>query len=295
MATADTIHPVSSLSNLRRSLSLKKPLKRSVSTPEKCLALEPRRNKIAIVFPFEKGDLRCPRDVQTVYKRFAKDIFGEKATMSYHYCPLRNTTNLPDVKKIDGVIISGSHESVDSPAYPDGLERLIDFVLTVKHFSVPCVGICFGYQLIAKSLGGSVSSLENAHLGIEKIESPGVIHDGEKKIEVSNQSTFGVYVAHSDGVTKLPSDAHPILKSPQGHHLLSYFSPTMIGCQGHPEYSDKKPRRRLSELSGMLTSDSKNEIPLANETEPNHHFLKQYIAFQLKNPFSKPPSTTKQI
>ena len=60
-----------------------------------------------------------------------------------------------DVQDFDGFIISGSRSSVNDPKL--WIEELLNLIRRIIEREVPLVGLCFGHQAIAKSLGGLVS------------------------------------------------------------------------------------------------------------------------------------------
>jgi len=59
----------------------------------------------------------------------------------------------------DGIIITGSPESVNSETEQN--RNLLNFVRNADAIETPMVGICFGHQVIAKALGGTVGRIEH--------------------------------------------------------------------------------------------------------------------------------------
>jgi GMP synthase (glutamine-hydrolysing) len=91
-----------------------------------------------------------------------------------------------------GIILSGGPASVYEPDAPDCDERLF-------RLGVPVLGICYGQQLMAQTLGGVVSHTEAGEYGkteLEVLES-GVLLDG-----MPDRST--AWMSHRDAVTKPP-------------------------------------------------------------------------------------------
>ena len=230
------------------------------------VSIQPQIKRIAIVYPFEKGNPRCSPDVQEVYENYAHTIFGSNISVQHHYCPLKDTRALPEHLCIDGVIISGSPDNVSNPSDCRGLDEFNTFVQKLFIGSIPTVGVCWGFQEISHALGGKVTRGNKLHLGIEKMYTPQNILKRAKK------PILYAYVAHSDEVVTLPNSAIPLLKSPEGHHQLAVFGPEMIGFQFHTEYNEEDVLPRLDYLSGMLSQQS-SEVKPTIAGPPNHKFI----------------------
>ena len=72
--------------------------------------------------------------------------------------------NLPEVKQIQWAMILGCTEAAYDDSLP-WLSREMAFIQELQDADVPTLGICFGSQIIARTLGGSVaknSAFENA-------------------------------------------------------------------------------------------------------------------------------------
>ena len=138
---------------------------------------------------------------------------------------------LPDsLDECDGWIVSGSRRS----AYEDEgwIEQLSELIVRLVEERRPTVGICFGHQLIAQSLGGLV---ERADVGW------GV---GGKRFELvahpdwidPERDDFTLLMSHRDQVTRLPEDAELVATSaycPVGAYRIGDH---VFCVQGHPEF-----------------------------------------------------------
>ena len=91
-----------------------------------------------------------------------------------------------------GIIFSGGPSSVYEKGAPTIEKELLGT-------GVPILGICYGWQLMAKFLGGDVQNTTKEYgpetITIEKMT--GIFHDMPEK-------SFQVYVSHGDSVIKLP-------------------------------------------------------------------------------------------
>ncbi len=145
----------------------------------------------------------------------------------------------------DAWITTGSRHSVndDEPWIRD----LEAFVRRVARAEVPFVGICFGHQLIAKALGGTVVRAEQGWgVGLKEVEVKGGIGLG---------GPYRILTSHQDQIAGLPpggeilgwNDHCPVSLLGVGDHML--------GIQGHPEFVTEYSRASLESRRGTVISD----------------------------------------
>lgn len=97
---------------------------------------------------------------------------------------------------------------------------------------VPVLGICYGHQLLAHSLGGrSGPSPAGLDYGVQQIRSKqsDLLFTGLEK-------EFEVIEVHGDVVLELPEGAHSLASSDHTAHEVIAFSPRSRGVQFHPEF-----------------------------------------------------------
>lgn len=121
-------------------------------------------------------------------------------------------SDLERVKHIapKAVILSGGPNSVhegSSPSLPEGFFEYTD------SSSIPVLGICYGMQLIAHSLGGKVTTSpsggEFGRMAIKQEASSTLYADEPNE-------TQQVWMSHGDDVTELPTGFVCAAKSMQG-------------------------------------------------------------------------------
>ena len=149
--------------------------------------------------------------------------------------------------KVKGFVLSGGPASV----YDEGAPTLAPYVVAS---GLPVLGICYGMQLLAQSLGGRVAPASRREYGhaVITLSDPahGLLHD--------LPATMPVWMSHSDRIVELPpgfrsvaySDDSPIaamsndtgclgiqfhpevVHTPQGSQLLRNFLFEVAGCSG---------------------------------------------------------------
>jgi GMP synthase (glutamine-hydrolysing) len=126
----------------------------------------------------------------------------------------------------DGVIISGSQSSVydDRPWIRD-LSRWVEGALAHE---MPILGVCWGHQLLAQVLGGTVKggSYELGYVQVEQ-EEPDPIWEGLP-------NPFTVFATHSDHVVALPPGATLLASNETG--VQAFRRGSAYAVQFHPEY-----------------------------------------------------------
>ncbi len=125
---------------------------------------------------------------------------------------------------IIGMIFSGGPQSVNS-------EDAFRINIEIEKIKIPTLGICYGHQILASMLGGTIESGENKEYGLTNISCK---EDAMlfSKLE-SNQS---VWMSHGDHVSILPESCR-ITASSDSIRIASYESldKNFFGVQFHPE------------------------------------------------------------
>ena len=125
--------------------------------------------------------------------------------------------------KPSGIVLSGGPDSVcraDSPQVPAELFRL----------GIPVLGICYGLQLIAQSMGGKVVPGNQREFGKAILE---VIE--ENTILAGLPRSFQVWMSHGDRVEALPARFRPLARSGAMIAAAADEERRIWGLQFHPE------------------------------------------------------------
>ena len=151
-----------------------------------------------------------------------------------------------DLDAVDGWITTGSALSLVTDELP-WLPAATDLVRTLVDEDRPFVGDCFGHQLLAVALGGTV---ERAKVGWRVgVQSYRVI--GPQPWMVPASDEFRLIASHQDQVVRPPEGAVVFAEGP-GCPVAGMVHGSAMSFQGHPEYTP--------ELSQLLTLDRRERI-----------------------------------
>ncbi|PSQ95908.1 MAG: GMP synthase [Bacteroidetes bacterium SW_9_63_38] len=131
------------------------------------------------------------------------------------------------IPSFDGVLISGSQSSVYDKER-EWIEPLSRWVEGAIADGLPILGVCWGHQLLAQVLGGTVKggSYELGYVQItQEVEDP--IWDGLP-------SPFTAFASHSDHVVGLPTGATLLASNETG--VQAFRHDQVYAVQFHPEY-----------------------------------------------------------
>ncbi|MCL5432553.1 MAG: glutamine-hydrolyzing GMP synthase [Patescibacteria group bacterium] len=133
---------------------------------------------------------------------------------------------LSEIKKEmpDGIILSGGPLSVYQKGAPD-IDGKIFFL------NIPILGICYGFQLMAKMLGGKVVSGKKEY-GPTELR----IHNSEFRISSRLPNKFTVWMSHGDEIIKIPK-GFEIIGSTETvpFAFVADREKKIFGVQFHPE------------------------------------------------------------
>ncbi|HJL88899.1 MAG TPA: hypothetical protein QF905_01035 [Acidimicrobiales bacterium] len=154
-----------------------------------------------------------------------------------------------DPTEQDAWLISGARAS----AYDDDpwLADLLDLIVRLHEAGAPTVGICFGHQVLAQALGGTVEAADSGWgIGVHQAE---VV--GDHPWMNPGRGRFGITYSHKDQVTALPGNA--TLVASTGHCPIAAFTigDHVLGIQGHPEFSPEFAAAVYEDRAEMYRTD----------------------------------------
>ena len=187
-----------------------------------------------------------------VGERFARRGYAARTV-------LRDQGGLPvDLSDVDAVVLLGSEWSVHSPTDPVALAAECELVRTAQASGVPVLGLCYGAQVVAAALGGSVALAAVPEVGFVE-----VITDDPTLVPAGPWAQF-----HLD-VIEPPPDARVVAQNACG--TQAFVLPGVLAVQFHPEVRPDTLddwSRRFPELLVQAGLDRTALVAEARDREP---------------------------
>jgi GMP synthase-like glutamine amidotransferase len=177
----------------------------------------------------------------------------------------------------DGWLITGSSASVydDEP----WIESLAGFLQAVHTERAPCVGVCFGHQLLAHALGGRTTRAD-VGWGVGA-RSMTVVHP-EPWMDPA-LSTATLLYSHQDQVTELPPDGRVLAAAAHCPVAMLAIGDHLIGMQAHPEFGAAYVRALLEDRVDRI-GQAETDAALATLLEPtDEHTVAEWILAFLRS------------
>lgn len=154
----------------------------------------------------------------------------------------------PGLDRIGGVLVTGSSASITSPE--PWMERLGRWLVEVAR-STPLLGVCFGHQLVAWALGGTVErNPAGPEVGTLPVE---LTPEGRRDPLFSGlASPLLVQESHEDHVRVPPPGASLLATNPHSPVQAFAVGPRIRAVQFHPEYDASRSRVLFRESRASL-------------------------------------------
>ena len=142
---------------------------------------------------------------------------------------------LPDPARFSGVILTGSHAMVTE--HRDWSQRTAAWIPAVIRSATPLLGICYGHQLVAHALGGSVGNNPcGRQFGTVSIDKHTL--DESDPLFADLPECFAAHTCHTQSVRSLPPDAICLAASAMDAHQAYRIGDSTWGVQFHPEFDE---------------------------------------------------------
>lgn len=133
----------------------------------------------------------------------------------------------PSDFRYDAVVVTGSRASVYWDE--DWIPPARDWVREAFDRDMPILGVCFGHQLVADALGGTVDAMGEYEIGYRTVR-----QTTDDTLFEGIDDEFLVFTTHSDAVLDPPPGAEVTAENEYGIH--GFRKDHAFGVQFHPEY-----------------------------------------------------------
>lgn len=168
--------------------------------------------------------------------------------------------------QVTGIILSGSPSSVGQGVTPDA--AFLDFGL-------PLLGICYGYQFMAKALGGQLVGQTHREYGAADLHKTAAA--AKDPLTSSLSPVTRMWMSHGDSVAGIPPGAEMLLESGGRPAAFSIPGKRLWGLQFHPEVhhspeGDKILRAFAEQVCGLQPDWSVSQALEGLKQKLKHRF-----------------------
>ncbi len=162
-------------------------------------------------------------DNGSIYTKNLTDFLNEKNIFFEKQTPQHFNLNL--LENYDSVILSGRRRNEKKTNEINS--KII--IYSIKN-NMKLLGICYGAEILALTLGGTIRKISSLQKGNEIIKI-------SKENPISNDS-LDVFESHWFEISKLPSVLVPLADSKNcKYEIIQYEKKQIFGTQFHPEMS----------------------------------------------------------
>ncbi|XVE71694.1 hypothetical protein DITRI_Ditri10aG0172100 [Diplodiscus trichospermus] len=142
-----------------------------------------------------------------------------------------------ELHKYDGFVVSGSPYDAYGNDY--WILKLCFLLQTLDAMEKKVLGVCFGHQVLCRSLGGKVGkAFTGWDIGLRKVK---IVKDMSVTSFLEDMdeipTSLSIIECHQDEVWEVPMEAEVIAFSDKTGVEMFTIGEHILGIQGHPEYT----------------------------------------------------------
>jgi GMP synthase (glutamine-hydrolysing) len=169
---------------------------------------------------------------------------------------------LPKPKDIAGAVITGSGAMVTDRA--PWSEDTAAWLRGAMDAELPLFGVCYGHQLMAHALGGTVGWLPG---GREIGTQPIMRSSHDDGLLNGMPVNFPAHTTHRQSVLEAPRGARALARSAADPHQILRYGSNAISTQFHPEFSTRFMRAYLRSRQPALVEEGFDVAALHREVQ----------------------------
>jgi GMP synthase (glutamine-hydrolysing) len=187
-------------------------------------------------------------------------------TMPVKIVNVRHGEQLHDIEQVSGVVITGSSSMVTD--HEPWSERIAHWLEEATQHQIPVLGICYGHQLLAYALGGTVAD-NPAGIEVGTVETV-LSADGREDVLLKGLlSPLKVQASHRQSVSQLPLHAVRLASSTMDKNHAFRVGTNAWGLQFHPEFDAETTKHYINYYRPQLESNGVNAEQLLRRCEDN--------------------------
>jgi len=201
----------------------------------------------------------------------------------------RDALPLQALDPVDAFLIGGAGEFSAMQDYP-WMDALLEVVREAARRGLPTFGSCWGHQIIARALGGTVvHDSKRAELGCGTVE----LTDAGRRDPLFHNFPirFNANMGHHDRVVTLPPGAVEIARNEQPNQAFRLKDAPVYGTQFHSELDAQREKERLIEYREFYREDMPDDETfqkvlddLAETTDVDHLLYSFLTTYALREP-----------
>jgi len=193
--------------------------------------------------------------------RVAAGLHGRQV----RHLPVVDGAALPAAADYAGVLVTGSAAMVTERA--DWSERTAEWLRSAADADVPLFGICYGHQLLAHALGGTVDyNPRGREMGTVPVAlAPAAADD---PLFAGLPATIHAHTTHLQTVMSPPKQAQVLATSAIDDCQAFRWGESAWGVQFHPEFNTGVMRGYISARAGALADEGHNHHRLLQDVRP---------------------------
>jgi GMP synthase (glutamine-hydrolysing) len=182
---------------------------------------------------------------------------------------------LPEPREVPGAVITGSAAMVTERS--DWSERTAEWIRDAMATETPLFGVCYGHQLMAHALGGTVGWLPaGREIGTEFVTR---LLPDEASGPGDLPAVFPAQTTHRQSVLEPPPGARVLARSQRDPHQLLRYAPNALSSQFHPEFTPDFMRAYIEVRADALRDEGLDPQALLDrvrETEAARLLLERF-------------------
>lgn len=178
-----------------------------------------------------------------IFKTFFSKLNTHNTELEFTFYQVQQG-ELPNCfKECDAYVITGSKSGVYENH--DWIKLLSNWVVEANQVDTKILGVCFGHQLIAHALGGTVTmSKKGWGIGVRTLSTA-----TDTVLSRSLPEQLSLIYSHKDQVIKLPPDAQNFITDDFCPNAGFTIKKNIVTFQGHPEFNPIYLKRLLARRS----------------------------------------------
>lgn len=189
---------------------------------------------------------------------------------------------LPRPEDVPGAVITGSAAMVTERQ--DWSERTAGWIRRAMDSRTPMFGVCYGHQLMAYALGGTVGWLPaGREIGTQSIARTGGAIEGWMH---GLPHSFPAHTTHRQSVLAPPPGAEVLARSERDPYQFLRYAAQVVSTQFHPEFTAAGMRAYITARTDALREedlDPEALVRVVRDTEAARSLLERFAHAALGN------------